>query len=152
MAWRAARPEERQASGAARKAAMEQRVRAGVSVGLLGYLDGAAVAWCSIAPKPTYRKLGGIDVPAQQQNDVWSLVCFFLRRDLRGRGLAPHIIAAALEQARMGGAKIVEAYPVDPGSPSYRFMGYVPDFQAAGFTDHGMAGTRRHVMRIALDA
>jgi hypothetical protein len=45
----------------------------------------------------------------------------------------------------------VEAYPVDEAAPSYRFMGFVPVFAAAGFTEVGRAGTRRHVMRLNLE-
>ena len=39
MAWRATPEEARSRGGAPRKAAMSARVRAGVPVGLLGYLD-----------------------------------------------------------------------------------------------------------------
>jgi hypothetical protein len=45
---------------------------------------------------------------------------------------------------------ILEAYPVDPDSPSYRHMGFVPAFAAHGFEEIGMAGSRRHVMRLTL--
>jgi hypothetical protein len=41
----------------------------------------------------------------------------------------------------------LEAYPVDPESPSYRFMGYVETFRAAGYREVGRAGSRRHVYR-----
>jgi GNAT superfamily N-acetyltransferase len=75
------------------------------------------------------------------------LVCFFICRDLRGKGLTKRIIEAAVQHAAKRGAKVVEAYPVEPGSPSYRFMGYLPTFSAAGFHEVGRAGTRRHVMR-----
>jgi hypothetical protein len=37
---------------------------------------------------------------------------------------------------------------VVPGSPSYRFMGYVESFKAAGFEEVGRAGSRRHVLRL----
>jgi len=74
----------------------------------------------------------------------------FVRRDCRGRGLAHELIAAAVEQARKRGATAVEAYPVDPDSPSYRYMGFVPAFRRAGFAEIGMAGSRRHVMRLFL--
>ena len=59
MVWRAAGAETKQTKGSERKAAMERRVREHVPVGILGYLDGEPVAWCSIAPRPTYRRLGG---------------------------------------------------------------------------------------------
>ena len=45
---------------------------------------------------------------------------------------------------------MIEAYPVDPASPSYRFMGFIPAFERAGFTEIGTAGTRRHIMRLTI--
>ncbi len=45
-------------------------------------------------------------------------------------------------------ATVIEAYPVVPDSPSYRFMGFVPVFAAAGPREVGRAGIRRHVMRL----
>jgi len=71
----------------------------------------------------------------------------FIRRELRGKGLTKRIVEAAVQHAAKRGAKVVEAYPVEQGSPSYRFMGYLPTFSAAGFREVGRAGTRRHVMR-----
>lgn len=53
--------------------------------------------------------------------------------------------------AREQGATVVEAYPVDPDAPSYRFMGFVPTFEEAGFSEVGRAGYRRHVMQLKLD-
>lgn len=114
MLWRATPAEAKRKDGASRKAAIAGRVSAGVPVGLLGYLDGEREAWCSVAPRSTYRRL----------------------------------VRAAVEHARAYGARIVEAYPVDPDSPSYRFMGFVPVFKEVGFCEVGRAGTRRHVMQL----
>jgi GNAT superfamily N-acetyltransferase len=150
MVWRATPEEARQANGAGRRAAMARRIDAGVPVGLLGYLDGEPVAWCSIAPRETYRPLGGIDDSASGR--VWSIACFFIRHDLRGGGVTAQLIRAAVAHARARGATVIEAYPVDPDSPSYRFMGFVSSFAAAGFHEVGRAGIRRHVMRLYLEA
>jgi len=60
------------------------------------------------------------------------------------------MLEAAIAYARDGGATIIEAYPVDPESPSYRFMGFVPALERLGFAPVGMAGSRRHVMRLPL--
>jgi GNAT superfamily N-acetyltransferase len=144
MVWRAGA---KTAKGPDRKVAMSRNVCEGIPVGLLGYSGGEPVAWCSIAPRTTYRDLGGLISPGESPEDVWSLACFFIRRELRGQGLAKRIIEAAVEHAAKHEAKVVEAYPVEPGSPSYRFMGYVPTFSAAGFHEVGRAGIRRHVMR-----
>lgn len=78
---------------------------------------------------------------------IWSIVCFFVARQHRGTGMTRRMLAAALEHARLHGAKVVEAYPVDEDSPSYRFMGFMPLFEQAGFHEIGREGTRRHVMQ-----
>ena len=56
------------------------------------------------------------------------------------------LIERAKEFAKKNGAKYVEAYPVDPESPSYRFMGFVKSFEKAGFKFVKKSGARRNVM------
>ncbi len=148
MVWRATPEEARHPDGARRKEAMRRRVRAGVPVGILAYRDGQPVAWCSIAPRSTYRRLGGPD--AEPAQNIWSLACFFVVRPLRSQGIVRLLIREAEAYARRNGATILEAYPVDPESPSYRFMGYVDTFRAAGYRQVGRAGSRRHVYRKTL--
>nr|QQZ49390.1 GNAT family N-acetyltransferase [Phenylobacterium glaciei] len=150
MVWRATGLETKQTKGAERKAAIEARVRNKTPIGILGYLDDEPVAWCSIAPRPTYRRLGGQEIAGEKPDSVWSLACFFAHRKLRGQGVTSQLIDAAVAHARAKGASVVEAYPVEPGSPSYRFMGYLPTFEASGFDHVAVAGTRRHVMRLKL--
>jgi GNAT superfamily N-acetyltransferase len=148
MVWRATAEGAKRTDGASRKAAFTRRVRQGAPVGIIGYLDGKPIAWCSVAPRPTYRNLGGAAENAGE--NVWSLVCFFVTREYRGQGMTARLIRAAIEHARERGATVIEAYPVDPNSPSYRFMGFVGAFKKAGFVEMGRAGTRRHVMRLEL--
>ena len=115
-------------------------------IGLLGYSEGEPVAWCSIAPRPTYR--------IWRPEPGWritrtSMVAGLLLHSSRlaWTGLTKQIIEAAVRHAEKRGATVIEAYPVDPSSPSYRFMGYVQTFISAGFYEVGRAGTRRHVLR-----
>ena len=116
---------------------MERLARGGEPVGILGYSDDEPVAWCSIAPRPTCRKLGGLEDPAESPDAVWSLVCMFVPRRLRGQGIAKLLVSGAVDHARSRGASVVEAYPVDPDSPSYLFMGFVPTFRRAGIREGG---------------
>src|SRR4051812_26465459 len=84
MVWRRTSEEARHHDGPDRKRQMKKRIDAGVPVGLLACLDGKPVAWVSIAPRETYRNLGG---PASEENEkIWSLVCFFVPRRLRDQG------------------------------------------------------------------
>lgn len=124
---------------------MAKRIAAGTPIGLLGYIDEEPVAWCSIAPRSRYRRLVE---DGSSDEGVWSLACFFVIRRLRRQGITQRIIAAAVGHAKSKGAKVVEAYPVAPDSPSYRFMGFVPAFENAGFTEAGRAGSRRYVFRL----
>ncbi|HEY8085147.1 MAG TPA: GNAT family N-acetyltransferase [Methylophilaceae bacterium] len=148
MVWRATTAEAKQPDGESRRIAMKSRVDADVPIGILGYCDGAPMAWCSIAPRPTYRPLGGIELGTNET--VWSLTCFFIKREFRGQGLIDQLLRSAIEHAARNGATVIEAYPVDADSPSYRFMGFVETFDKAGFEEVGRAGQRRHVMRLPL--
>lgn len=149
MVWRRTPAELREhPSGRTRKPLIHGRVEAGQTIGILGYLDDDPVAWVSIAPRDTYRDLGGPE--AMPGEVVWSLACFYLKRALRNQGCGVQMLDAAVAFARKRGATVLEAYPVDPGSPSFRFMGFVPAFRRLGFTEVAMAGTRRHVMRLSL--
>lgn len=146
MVWRRTAAEAKLQAPADRKRMMQERIAAGTPVGLLAYDGAEAVGWVSIAPRDTHRSLGG--PPAAPGEVIWSLVCFYVPRRLRGEGLVRRLLAGAVDHARANGATVVEAYPVDPDSPSFRFMGFVPIFAEAGFANVGMTGTRRHVMRL----
>jgi len=134
-----------------RREAMRTRIAAGTPVGLLAFDGDEPVGWCSVAPRPTYRNLGGPKDHTDQPEKVWSIACFFITRPWRGHGLTGALVAAAVDYAKANGAEIVEATPVEPDSPSYRFMGIRPVFAAAGFHPIAQAGHRRTVMRLAIE-
>jgi len=146
MAWRQM-PSKLRGDKAAKKAQLKERVRTGTPIGILGYVGGEPVAWCSVGPRASFRRLPEEYNRGRVEN-VWSIVCFFIHRKFRGQGLTPRLIGAAVAYARQTGADVVEAYPVDKSSPSYRFMGLKSNFERAGFVNVGKAGTRRHVMQL----
>lgn len=150
MTWRATPDEIKDSKSPARKQQMLARIADGVPTGLVGYAAGEPVAWVSIAPRDTFRGLGGPDAEGDEQ--IWSLTCMYVQRRFRGEGLGRQLLTAAIAHARKHRADVVEAYPVDPDSPSYRFMGFVPIFEGFGFVEVGKAGSRRHVMRLTLSS
>ncbi|MEQ9813440.1 MAG: GNAT family N-acetyltransferase [Azospirillaceae bacterium] len=154
MAWRRKPPGVGALRGTTRKqalkAALASQIGRGEPVGVLGYAQGVPVAWCSIAPKASYRRLGGPPERDAAAGAVWAIACFFIRRDRRGQGLMTAMLEGAIAEARRRGAAAIEAYPVDRDAPSYRFMGFVDVFARAGFHETGRAGHRRHVMRLPL--
>jgi GNAT superfamily N-acetyltransferase len=148
MAFRSTKEELKTNTKETRRERILGRIDRRVPVGLVGYLNGEPVAWVSVAPKETYVRLGG---PEPEEGDkVWSLACMYLRRTHRRKGLGHELIDAAIAEAKKRGATVLEAYPVDPKSPSYLFMGFVPNFEAKGFAEVARAGTRRHVMQLRL--
>lgn len=149
LKWRVPSSELKHIEPKEKETALKSRVREGEPVGILGYRDGDPVAWCSVAPRPTFRGLVHNRVTDQR---IWAITCFFIKRAHRRRGITRGLIAAAVKHAAPRGAHTVAAYPVDPDSPSYRFMGLIPDFEAAGFRETGRAGKRRNIMRASLNA
>lgn len=147
MAWRPLEGKRMEVKAPARREVMLGTIAAGTPVGILGYDGDEPVGWCSVAPRDTYLRLGGPD-DADEVGPIWSIVCFFLRRDHRGEGLAHALLEAAVTYATTHGARTIEAYPVAPDAPSYKFMGVVPMYETAGFVAVGKAGSRRTVMRL----
>ncbi|HEY9010041.1 MAG TPA: GNAT family N-acetyltransferase [Devosia sp.] len=134
--------------GKARKPLMLKRIDEGVPVGLLGYEAGDPIAWVSVASRETFTHVGGPqDEPGQK---IWSITCMYLKRSHRGQGLAHQLIGAAIKFARSRKADILEAHAVEPDSPSYRNMGFIPAYEEAGFEKVEALGTRRTVMRLRL--
>jgi GNAT superfamily N-acetyltransferase len=150
MAFRATPDEIKAAKGQARKAQMLGRIADRIPVGLVGYADGQPAAWVSVAPRDTFRPLGGPE--AEDGENVWSLTCMFVPRKQRREGVGRQLVEAAIKHAKKRKATVLEAYPVAPDSPSYRHMGFIPLFKDLGFEEVGKAGTRRHVVRLTLSS
>lgn len=134
--------------GKDRKPFMLDRVHRRVTVGLLAYERGEPVAWVSVAPRETFTHVARPEAEAGQK--VWSITCMYLKRSHRRQGIGHQLIEAAITFARKRKADVLEAYAVEPDSPSYRNMGFVPAYERAGFTKVEALGTRRTVMRLAL--
>jgi GNAT superfamily N-acetyltransferase len=81
---------------------------------------------------------------------VWSIVCFFVAKSHRKQGLMLPLIIAAVDHAAKRGAKIVEAYPMDPykrlGGVS-AYVGITTIFEKAGFTEAARRSEHHPVMR-----
>ena len=151
MRWRQSSSEFKSSEKANRKAALEELVRQGRPVGILGYREGEPVAWCSIAPRESYIALErSRTIPRVDDAPVWSVVCFFIDSKSRKQGYTLALLEAALEYAHAQGAQIVEGYPW-PGGASYLYMGTPETFEKAGFHEVVSPGPKnRRVVRYVL--
>jgi ribosomal protein S18 acetylase RimI-like enzyme len=126
MWWR-----ERTGDAARNKRALHALVRERREPGLLAYEDGVAVGWLSLGPREEFAQLmrSSRYRPEREEPAVWSIVCFYVHAAARHRGVADALLAAAVDHAREGGAKAIEAYPHVRGD----YMGSPELFERAGF-------------------
>lgn len=142
--------------GEGNRKAMRARVDGGEVPGILGYCEGTAVAWCSVGPRDRFSRLGRSRIlkPVDDQ-PVWSIVCFFVARPWRNRGLSLEMIEAACRFAASRGADCLEAYPIEPQkSPMpavFAWTGLAAAFFRAGFHEVARRSPTRPIVRRALD-
>lgn len=133
--------------GAAKKRAMAALVRAGREPGLLAYRDGEPVGWIAAAPREEYGALLRSPQyrPRDDEERVWSVVCFAVDRYAQRRGVARALLDAAVEHACARGAAAVEGYPHVSNATDY--MGVRDLFAAHGFRTVRAANKRVVVRR-----
>lgn len=128
-----------------------------ITSGLVAYLDGEPVGWCSVDRRSEFIRLG--QTPWKERSEdkgdatVWALTCFAVRVGYRGRGITYRLAEAAVDFARDGGAGALEGYPMMP-DPEQAVtwgeihVGHRKVFEAAGFKEVSRPSKRRCVMRI----
>jgi len=137
--------------GEANRKAMRSLVGRGVIPGLIGYEDGRPVGWISLGPRDDYAKLRRSPVmKAVDDKPVWSIICFFVDKGSRGRGVSEELLRAGIEYARSKGATMLEAYPVDKDEPTHAdflWFGAKRMFDRAGFKEVARRKPTRPVVR-----
>ena len=137
------------------RAAMHDIVASDRVPGLLAYDGARAVGWVSVAPKSEYGRL--LRSPAYRDIDsvpVWSVVCFVVDGDHRGRdrGVADALLGAAITHARDGNAPALEAYPYDaPGGAPHgaaAWRGQRTLYERHGFVEVARRMPNRPIMRL----
>lgn len=150
--WREATPAE------LRERLAAQLAEPGPGPGLLAYDGATPVGWCAVEPRPAlvrlqYSPVGSATTePDFADAGIWSVSCFVVPRRFRRKGVATALAAAAVETAREHGARVVEAYAVDPAErhkppAAELFPGTVSMFEAAGFTEVARPKPHRVVMQ-----
>ena len=132
--------------GEPKKRAMAKLVRAGREPGLLAYDAGSAVGWVSVAPREEYPVLLRSPQyrPHDEDESVWSIVCFTVDKPAQRQGVAAALLDAAVAHACRRGASAVEAYAHRSKDDDY--MGGLGLYLAHGFRPAREA-TKRVVVR-----
>jgi GNAT superfamily N-acetyltransferase len=153
MLWRQSAAAYRDGQGEDNRRAMAVRVRDGACPpGLLAYRDGAPAGWISVAPRAEFPRMANSRIVGPvDDRPVWPVSCFFIKRGLRGKGIATALLTAACGFAASHGAEVIEGYPIDPLGKRYAnafaWTGLMRVFEKAGFTEVARRSEKRPVMR-----
>jgi len=119
--------------GAPKKRAMEAIIRGGGEPGMLAYESEVPIGWIAIAAREEYGAL--LRSPQYRPRDdderIWSIVCFTVDRPARRRAIAHELLEAAVQHACGRGAAAVEGYAHVTDLTDY--MGSQALFLAHGF-------------------
>ena len=125
---------------AQKKGRMQDLVSRAVPIGVLAYEGDTAVGWCSIAPRESYARLEKSRTMPRvtpSETPTWVVLCFFVHRDRRGKGVPHALLDGACAYAREQGARVVEGYPADTAGISSTHRGHSSVFRDAGFRQEG---------------
>ena len=156
MYWRLKRSEFEAGKGEGNRQAFKQVVESGQPPGLLAYAERQPVGWCALGPRADYSTLGRSRVlkPVDDQ-PVWSVVCFFIAKPLRRKGVTEALLRAAVEYAGERGVKIVEGYPYEPKTDRmpdvFAYTGLASTFRKVGFVEVLRRSETRPIMRYIID-
>ncbi|MEI3843910.1 MULTISPECIES: GNAT family N-acetyltransferase [unclassified Microbacterium] len=115
--------------------------------GIVAYVDDEAAGWIRIGPRPAQQRLGrtraikAATAESLDDESVWAVSCFSVRREFRGMGINRVLLDAAVIYAREAGARVIEGYPIDTSGGNVHsndlFHGALSTFLAAGFSATG---------------
>lgn len=145
-----------------RRDMLRDEIAGGPPPGLIVYVDGEAAGWIRIGPRsrqtriPRTRMIAAATAEPFDDDSVWAVTCFVVRREHRGAGLNHELLRAAVGYARASGARLIEGYPVDTRGDKKRtndlFHGTLSTFVAAGFEERSEMKPGRSLVALELTA
>ena len=125
--------------------------------GVVALDDDVPVGWCAVEPRCEYRGLvRNQKVPWEGRDEdrtdagVWAITCLVVRAGHRRQGVSEALVPAAVDLARDGGARAIEAYPMTTTKALADELhpGLLSVYLRAGFTEVTRPTARRAVVRL----
>ena len=134
------------------KRLMKQLVREERPVGLIATFDGDPVGWVALSPREDFLKIENARTLKRIDNKpVWSIPCFFVRKEYRRMGISELLIQGAVDFARRKKITTLEAYPVVPYSEkmpdAFLWIGALSAFKKNGFNVVQRNGKSKVIVR-----
>jgi GNAT superfamily N-acetyltransferase len=146
MWWRISASEWTKGRGKRNRNLLKASVNSGKTPGIIAYSDGQPIGWCSVSPREEYARLERSRTLRRiDEKPVWSVVCFFVSKPFRGKGISTKLLQAAVDHAESQGATIIEGYPSKcekKQQDSLVYTGLVSAFQKVGFKPVADSKTR----------
>ena len=152
MNWRLRSSEYEANKGGGNEKLMKALVAEGKPLGILAFSKSEPIGWCAIAPREDYIRLqtSRILKPIDDA-PVWSISCFFIRKDYRQRGVSVPLLKAAVNYAVENKATIIEGYPHYPKKDKmpdvFAWTGLAVTFEKAGFMQVARPSQARAIFR-----
>ncbi|MCJ7423618.1 GNAT family N-acetyltransferase [Candidatus Bathyarchaeota archaeon] len=152
MLWRLRRSEFAKQKGEGNRMALKEIVDSGEIPGILAYVNGEPIGWCAVAPREMFPTLERSQVLKRvDDKQVWSVVCFYIAKQFRHKGITVHLLRTAIEHIRKRGGKIVEGYPIEPKKGKFpdvfAYTGLASAFHKVGFLEVARRSETRPIMR-----
>jgi GNAT superfamily N-acetyltransferase len=117
---------------------MKRLVWSGKITGLLALYNEQAIGWCALSPREDFVKIENSRVHKRiDDKPVWSIPCFFIKKDFRRLGLSVELLKAAIAYAKSINIPILEAYPTIPTQEklpdTFAWIGLYKSFDRVGF-------------------
>jgi len=158
MYWRLSHSVYQEQKGDKNRNAMSEIIHNGTVPGIIGYIDEKPVGWCSVAPRDDFPRLERSRILKKiDDNSVWSIVCLFVDKSFRNRGISVEMLKAAVAYVKDKDGKIVEGYPVEPKTgkdtipPVFAYTGIASAFIKAGFREVERRSETRPIMRYYIE-
>ena len=162
--WTLTNAEFQQTSRDEREDLLHDEIAAGPPPALIAYVDGEAAGWIRVGPRTRQVRLARTrDFTAYTEepwddDSVWAVSCFVVRREHRGKGLNARLLDAAVDFARAqrrarhrGAIRSTRRRGRQEAPSNELFRGVVSTFENAGFREVARPKPDRAIVALDLD-
>ena len=134
MSWRSSKElDSTEAKAELKKLVDQEKVN-----GILIYDKNLAIGWTSYGPRKEFPNADNHPDFKQLDSLSYSIPCFFIKENYRGKAIAAQLLDAAIVAAKKDGATTLESYPVKASESAdvkedWSFTGSRKMFEIAGF-------------------